>query len=99
MVVKTCTSKFALCEPLGCSDMLLLMCQSWERGSHEVHDHGLPVCPAIHLSVRRKLRTEKGSRYEPVRRGGVRQHLAPGSWAGQKPGAEVRGGVMSSPFS
>ena len=59
--VKTCTSKFALCEPLGCSDPLLLMCQSWEQESHEAHDHGLPVCPAIHLSIRRKLRTEKGS--------------------------------------
>lgn len=52
---------FALCEPLGCSDPLLLMCQSWEQESHEAHDHGLPVCPAIHLSIRRKLRTEKGS--------------------------------------
>ena len=35
------------------------LARSWGRGSHEAHNHGLPVCPTIHLGVRRKLRTEK----------------------------------------
>lgn len=55
----------------------------------------LPVCPTIHLSVRRKLRIEEG--YPGVSQPGGAWPGGPWppGWARPERGAELGGGIMS----